>query len=62
MADVLANQHITGTHKEGWQITLDRLYGSVKNIKRLTKEERNKLAEEITEEEQEILFRKVGLS
>ena len=47
--------------KEKWQITLERLYGSVPNIKRMTKEERNKLAEDITEEEQEILLRKFGL-
>lgn len=48
-------------HKEHWQIVLNSLYGSVKNIKRLTKEDRNKIAEEITEEEQERLFKKVGL-
>lgn len=61
MAEIVANAQTNGAHKEKWEITLDRLYGSVKNIKRLTKEERNKLAEEITEEEQEILFRKYGL-
>lgn len=47
--------------KEKWQITLDRLYGSVKNIKRLTKEERNNIAEEMTEEEGIRLFKKYGL-
>lgn len=47
--------------KEKWQITLERLYGSVPNIKRMTKEERTKLAEEYTEEEGERLLKKFGL-
>ena len=54
-------QRENGLPKEKWQITLERLYGSVPNLKRMTKEERNKLAEEITEEEQETLLRKFGL-
>ncbi len=47
--------------KEYWQVTLDRLYGSVKNIKRLTKEEKNRIAEEHTEEKGKALFKKYGL-
>lgn len=48
-------------HKEHWQIVLNSLYGSVKNIKRLTKEEREKIAMEHTEEKGKALFEKYDL-
>lgn len=48
--------------KEKWMITLERLYGSARGkVKRLTKEEKEKIALEHTPERAKELMHKYGL-